>query len=107
MVNNWRPEYLAMFAIFEKLFRSNKAAPTGRTTATREKPSLYSVAAPVWRADDHCGVYRGLGGNTIATAQNPAQAQTLCDTLNLANGGKPSRRLLDAIYREEVALADE
>ena len=97
-----------MFAIFEKLFRSNiSTSATKAANATREKPSLYSVAAPVWRVDDHCGIYRGLGGNAIATVQNPAQAQTLCDTLNLANGGTPSRRLLDAIYLEEAALAEK
>jgi hypothetical protein len=97
-----------MFAIFEKLFRSNNTVPAAATAAgMRDEQRLYSVAAPVWRIDDHRGIYRGLGGNAIATVQNPAQARTLCDTLNLANGGKPSRHLLDAIYLEEAALAEK
>jgi hypothetical protein len=94
-----------MFALLEKLFRSRRApsaiAPA-QTTPSADKPSLYSVVAPVWRVDDHRGVYRGLSGDAIATVKNHDQALTLRDTLNLASGGRPSRRLLDAIYVEET-----
>jgi hypothetical protein len=98
-----------MFAIFEKLFRLNTVSPAaGTEAAAHDKLSLYSTLPPVWRVDGDVGVYRGLGGDPIATVENLAQAQTLCDTFNLADGQRPSRRLLDAIYREEAAtLADK
>lgn len=92
-----------MFAIFEKLFRLNTASPAAETeAAANDKLGLYSTVPPVWRVDGGTGVYRGLGGDPIALVENLDQAQTLCDTLNLAEGRKPSRRLLDAIYLEEA-----
>jgi hypothetical protein len=89
-----------MFAFFGKLFRSRRPAalPTARTPAAR---GFYTVVAPVWRTDAQRGIYRGLSGDAIAIVQNLDQALTLQDTLNLANGDPPSRRLLDAIYREK------
>jgi len=95
-----------MFAIFEKLFRFRIAAAASADTTPR-KPELYSIVAPVWQTDGRNGVYRGLRGDAIAIVNNRDQAQTLRDVLNLADGGKPSRRLLDAIYLEEAALAEK
>ena len=47
-----------------------------------------------------------ITSRAIATLDNLDQAITLQDTLNLANGEKPSRRLLDAIYIETSLTAE-
>ncbi|HXE28063.1 MAG TPA: hypothetical protein VN656_06085 [Stellaceae bacterium] len=88
-----------MFAFFGKLFRLRRPAPPSVTPVPAAR-GFYSVVAPVWRTDDRHGIYRGLSGDAIAVVKNLDQALTLQDTLNLANGDRPSRRLLDAIYRE-------
>ncbi|HEY1505294.1 MAG TPA: hypothetical protein VGF92_13395 [Stellaceae bacterium] len=88
-----------MLAFFGKLFRSRRPAAPPATRA-RAARAFYTVAAPVWRTDERRGVYRGLSGDAIAIVRNSDQALTLQDTLNLANGDLPSRRLLDAIYCE-------
>lgn len=86
-----------MFAFFGKLFRLRRtAAPAMPVPAAC---GFYTVVAPVWRTDEQRGVYRGLSGDAIAIVWTLDQALTLQDTLNLANGDRPSRRLLDAIYR--------
>lgn len=90
-----------MFAIFERLFRS-RPATRAATIAAQPKSDLYSIDAPVWRLDARHGIYRGISGDPIAVVKSLAQAETLRDTLNLASGGKPSRRLLDAIYLEDA-----
>jgi hypothetical protein len=89
-----------MFAFFGKLFRSRRAAVPAAPTPAPTARGFYTVVAPVWRTDDRQGIYRGLSGDAIAIVQNLDQALTLQDTLNLANGDRPSRRLLDALYRE-------
>ena len=88
-----------MFAFFGKFFRSRRRAAS-RAVQPRAARGSYTVVAPVWRTDEQRGVYRGLSGDAIAVVKNLDQALTLQDTLNLANGDRPSRRLLDAIYRE-------
>ena len=90
-----------MFAFFGRLFRSRR--PRAFPPAPPLARGFYTVVAPVWRTDEQRGVYRGLSGDAIAIVQNLDQALTLQDTLNLANGDRPSRRLLDAIYREGSA----
>jgi hypothetical protein len=90
-----------MFAFFGKLFRSRRPAAPPAAPA-RARHGLYTLVAPVWRTDEQRGVYRGLSGDAIAIVQNDDQALTLSDTLNLANGDPPSRRLLDAIYGEKA-----
>jgi hypothetical protein len=89
-----------MFAFFGKLFRSRRMAVPSAMPPPAAR-GFYTVVAPVWRTDEQRGVYRGLSGDALATVQNLDQALTLQDTLNLANGDAPSRRLLDAIYRED------
>jgi hypothetical protein len=89
-----------MFAFFGKLFRSRRAAVPAIPKPALTARGFYTVVAPVWRTDDRQGIYRGLSGDAIAIVKNLDQALTLQDTLNLANGDRPSRRLLDAIYRE-------
>ena len=89
-----------MLAFFGKLFRSRRPAAPSPTPVPPAR-GFYTVVAPVWRTDDRQGIYRGLSGDAIAIVQNRDQALTLQDTLNLANGDRPSRRLLDAIYRED------
>jgi hypothetical protein len=89
-----------MFALFGKLFRSRRIAAQAIPTPAPAARGFYSVVAPVWRTDDHQGIYRGISGDAIAVVKNLDQALTLQDVLNLANGDRPSRRLLDAIYRE-------
>lgn len=88
-----------MFAFFGRFFRSRRiaAAPAKQLPVPR---GFYSVVPPVWRTDEQRGVYRGISGDAIAVVQTLDQALTLQDTLNLANGDRPSRRLLDAMYRE-------
>ena len=94
-----------MLAFFGKLFRSRRpAAPS--PLPTRVARGFYTVVAPVWRTGEQRGVYGGLSGDAIAIVKNPDQALTLQDTLNLANGDAPSRRLLDAIYREDTETVD-
>jgi len=88
-----------MFAFFGKLFRSRRRAAS-RAPQPRAAHGSYTVVAPVWRTDDCQGIYRGLSGDAIAVVKNLDQALTLQDTLNLANGDPPSRRLLDAVYCE-------
>ena len=89
-----------MLAIFGKLFfRSRRAAPAAPAPAAPVR-GFYTATAPVWQTNERRGVYRGISGDAIATLDNLDQAITLQDTLNLANGEKPSRRLLDAIYIE-------
>ena len=88
-----------MFAFFGKLFRSRRAAAPAPKPVTAAR-GFYTVVAPVWRTDEQRGVYRGISGDAIAIVHNLDQALTLQDTLNLANGDRPSRRLLDAIYCE-------
>jgi len=90
-----------MFAFFGKLFPWRRPAPLLATPA-RPTRGFYTVVPPVWRTDERRGVYRGLSGDAIAIVQNDDQALTLTDTLNLANGDPPSRRLLDAIYDEDA-----
>jgi hypothetical protein len=92
---------IAMLAFFGKLFRSRRPAAPSPLPA-RTARGFYTVVAPVWRTDEQRGIYRGLSGDAIAIVQNLDQALTLQDTLNLANGDPPSRRLLDAIYREDA-----
>lgn len=89
-----------MLAFFGKFFRSRRPAAPSPLPA-RTARGFYTVVAPVWRTDEQRGIYRGLSGDAIAIVQNLDQALTLQDTLNLANGDAPSRRLLDAIYRED------
>jgi hypothetical protein len=89
-----------MLAFFGKLFRSRRAATPTVPTLAPVARGFYTVVAPVWRTDDRQGIYRGISGDAIAIVKNLDQALTLQDTLNLANGDRPSRRLLDAIYRE-------
>jgi hypothetical protein len=94
-----------MFALFGKLFRSRRpAAP--RPAPVHPARGVYTIVAPVWRSDDRQGIYRGLSGDAIAIVKNLDQALTLQDTLNLANGDRPSRRLLDAIYHENSQTAE-
>jgi hypothetical protein len=95
-----------MFAFFGKLFRSRRAAVPAVPTPAPTARGFYTVVAPVWRTDDRQGIYRGLSGDAIAIVKNLDQALTLRDTLNLANGDRPSRRLLDAIYRENSETAE-
>ena len=92
-------------AFFGKFFRLRRRAPLPVAPA-RAASGSYTVTAPVWRTDERPGVYRGLSGDAIAIVQNEDQALTLKDTLNLANGDPPSRRLLDAIYREDVETVE-
>jgi len=94
-----------MHAFFGKFFRSRRPAAPPSTPAPAAR-GFYTVVAPVWRTDERRGVYRGLSGDAIAIVQNHDQAQTLQDVLNLANGDRPSRRLLDAIYRENSETVD-
>jgi hypothetical protein len=99
------PENFAMFAIFEKLFRHRVAALAANIAANigaQPKTDLYSIDAPVWQLESRHGIYRGISGAAVAVVKNRSQAETLCDILNLANGGKPSRKLLDAIYFEDA-----
>ena len=94
-----------MLAFFGKLFRSRRpAAPSPQPLPAAR--GFYTVVAPIWRTDERRGIYRGLSGDAIAIVDNLDQALTLQDTLNLANGDRPSRRLLDAIYREDSETAD-
>ncbi len=88
-----------MLAFFGKFFRSRRPAAPSPAPASAAR-GFYTVVAPVWRTDERQGIYRGLSGDAIAIVQNLDQALTLQDTLNLANGDLPSRRLLDAIYHE-------
>lgn len=90
-----------MFALFGKLFRSRRRPAAASPAPAPAARGFYTVVAPVWRTDDRQGIYRGLSGDAIAVVKNLDQALTLQDTLNLANGDRPSRRLLDAIYRED------
>ena len=94
-----------MFAFFGRLFRARRpaAAPAAPARAAR---GSYTTVAPIWRTDERRGVYRGLSGDAIAIVQNDDQAVTLQDTFNLANGDPPSRRLLDAIYRERSEIVE-
>ncbi len=92
-----------MLALFGKLFRSRRATAPVPVPAAR---GFYTVVAPVWRTDSRRGIYRGISGDAIAVVQNLDQALTLQDTLNLANGEKPSRRLLDAIHLEHSLAAE-
>jgi hypothetical protein len=89
-----------MFALFGKFFRFRRAAAVLVPTPATATPGFYTVVAPVWRTDDRQGIYRGISGDAIAVVKNLDQALTLQDLLNLANGDRPSRRLLDAIYSE-------
>ena len=60
-------------------------------------------------AKDFSGAMRAAkraGDDAIAIVKNLDQALTLQDTLNLANGDRPSRRLLDAIYCETTEIAE-
>jgi hypothetical protein len=95
-----------MFALFGKLFRFRRAAAIPVTTPAPATRGFYTVVAPVWRTDDRQGIYRGISGDAIAVVKNLDQALTLQDVLNLANGDRPSRRLLDAIYRENSETAE-
>jgi hypothetical protein len=90
-----------MFALFGKFFRLRRAAAPAVQPPVPGARSFYTVVAPVWRTDNRQGIYRGISGDAIAVVKNLDQALTLQDVLNLANGEKPSRRLLDAIYRED------
>lgn len=90
-----------MFAIFEKLFRTRAPAPVA-TLPPQPPSNLYSIDTPVWQRDARHGIYRGISGDAVAVVTNRSQAETLRDVLNLANGGKPSRRLLDAVYLEDT-----
>jgi hypothetical protein len=89
-----------MFALFGKLFRFCRAAAPAVPMSVPSARGFYTVVTPVWRTDERRGIYRGLSGDAIVTVRNLDQALTLQDTLNLASGDRPSRRLLDAIYRE-------
>jgi hypothetical protein len=105
-----RPEKIAVsFAFLARLFRSRDVARSTVTAAASPIPSstpgAYSVTAPIWKADDRCVVSRGSSRDPIAVVKNLDQALTLRDTLDLANGAQPSRRLLDAIYLEEFTPA--
>jgi hypothetical protein len=94
-----------MLAFFGKLFSWRRPAPLPAAPA-RAARGVYTVVAPVWRSDEPRGIFRGLSGDAIATVQSLDQALTLQDTLNLANGDPPSRRLLDAIYGERSETVD-
>jgi hypothetical protein len=89
-----------MFALFGRLFRFRRAAAPIIPTPAPAARGFYTVIAPIWRTDERQGIYRGISGDAIAVVKNLDQALTLQDTLNLANGDRPSRRLLDAIYCE-------
>ena len=89
-----------MLALFGKLFRSRRAATQAIPMPATAARGFYTIVAPAWRIDDRQGIYRGISGDAIAVVKNLDQALTLQDVLNLANGDRPSRRLLDAIYRE-------
>lgn len=93
-----------MFAWFEKLFRSRRNVAAATATSPSPLSSVYSIVPPVWRVDAQQAVFRGLSGKPVGAVGNLQQALTLRDTLNLANGDRPTRRLLDAIYLEETAL---
>ncbi|HEY3919974.1 MAG TPA: hypothetical protein VGL83_19435 [Stellaceae bacterium] len=67
---------------------------------------VYSVVAPGWRDSNHPAVFRGLNGSVVGLVKTFDQALTLRDTLNLACGDRPSRRLLDALYREDAVPLD-
>ena len=93
-----------MLAFLGKFFHSRRpAAPLA--PPPRVPRGFYTVVAPVWRTDERRGIYRGLSGDAIAIVASLDQALTLQDTLNLANGDPPSRRLLDAIYCENSEIA--
>ena len=89
-----------MFALFGRFFRSRRIAARAIPAPAPATSGFYTVVAPGWRKDDRQGIYRGISGDAIAVVKNLEQALTLQDVLNLANGEKPSRRLLDAIYCE-------
>lgn len=93
-----------MFAWFEKLFRLPPDPPSPEPGVPPQigLKGVYSVLAPGWRHSNHPAVFRGLNGNIVALVKTFDQAITLRDTLNLACGDRPTRRLLDAIYREET-----
>jgi hypothetical protein len=97
---------MAMFALFGKLFRFRRAAAPAVSTPVSAARGFYTVVAPAWRTDDRQGIYRGISGDAIAMVKNLDQALTLQDLLNLANGEKPSRRLLDAIYLENSEIIE-
>lgn len=93
-----------MFAWFEKFFRLPPDPSPSESAAPLQigLNGVYSVVAPGWRHSNHPAVFRGLNGNIVALVETFDQAITLRDTLNLACGDRPTRRLLDAIYREET-----
>ena len=94
-----------MFALFGKLFRSRRPAAPHPDAGSAGARLLHDRRAGR-RTDDRQGIYRGLSGDAIAIVKNLDQALTLQDTLNLANGHRPSRRLLDAIYHENSETAE-
>jgi hypothetical protein len=94
-----------MLGFFGKLFHLRRpAAPSPKPLPAAR--GVYTVVAPIGRSDEPRGIYRGLSGDAIAMVGNLDQALTLQDTLNLANGDRPSRRLLDAIYCEDSETVD-
>lgn len=64
----------------------------------------YRVAASRWPWRHGFAVYHDATGGIAAVTSTSEQAQTLCDTLNLACGEPPSRKLLDAIHQRCGAL---
>lgn len=78
------------------------AIPPQVTPAREWKREAYSIAPLPSR--DTCRVLHRTTGRLIALAPTLEQAETLCDTLNLACGALPSRRFLDAVHQRGDSL---
>jgi len=67
----------------------------------------YRVAAPCRLGASGAVVYHGATGRIAAFADTAEKAITLCDTLNLACGSPPSRKLLAVLYQDADTVAPE
>ena len=61
-------------------------------------PASYFVATSCRLSETRFAVYHGGTGRIAAVVENFEKAATLCDTLNLACGVPPSRRLLGVLH---------
>ncbi len=59
----------------------------------------YFVTTPSWLGNPAYTVFCAATGRAIASFDTEEQAMILRDTLNLACGCPPSRRLLDAVHQ--------
>jgi hypothetical protein len=94
-----------MFGLFDKLFRSRRVSPGAVASIRDNAAKTYSLLTSAWPTNERHAVCRGPSGESVAIVENLGQALTLRDTLDLAGGARPSRRLLDAIYLEEFTPA--